>query len=80
MAKIIWEEKARISSSAKTDIVISCMVEDLGIRGAVAVKGVVVNKFIDGSGFCKGGPFIPLGEVKNLIKILQDITDEYGVK
>jgi hypothetical protein len=51
MAKIIWEEKARIPTSSKTDVVVSCMVEDLGVREAVVVKGVVVNKFIDGSGF-----------------------------
>jgi hypothetical protein len=79
MAKIIWEEKARIPTSSKTDVVVSCMVEDLGVRGAVVVKGVVVNKFIDGSGFCKGGPFVPLSEVRNLINILQNIADEYKV-
>jgi len=79
MAKITWEEKARISTSDKTDVVVSCMMEDLGAKGAVMVKGVVVNKFVEGIGFCKGGPFIPLSEVRNLIKVLQNIADEYKV-
>jgi len=70
MAKITWEEKARISTSDKTDVVVSCMVENM------TVKGIVVNKFVEGIGFCKGGPFIPLGEVPNLIKALQNITDD----
>jgi len=76
MAKVTWEEKARISTSDKTDVVVSCMIESSVVRGSV-VKGIVVNKFVEGIGFCKGGPFIPLGEIQNLINALQDICDEF---
>jgi len=71
MAKVTWEEKARISVSDKTDVVISFMVENM------IVKGVVVSKFVEDIGFCKGGPFIPLKKVQSLIDALQEIADEF---